>query len=441
MSITTFIFFVINQFLHGFALSLCAFVTLKHLFYRNTKRYILFSGIMGVILCVPITIMLFSSNQGKSDIMYIFVPLMILSGWYFITYRTVDAFISLLFATIFSQSVIGCVNTIVFSITTLIKADFIWIEFIAYIIIYIISIGFLALLKLIVSGKEREPLSKWNMLLLVSVFSVMVFVVQIEFSQSEHASDVSPVAAIPASIIFLFVAAVVMLSVKNSQTKYLSKLNSLNEEYLTIQAHHFEKVRQSDTEMKMLRHDMKNHIICLNNLYKSKKYDEMGEYLGQLTDAIKEIESPIITGNEIADAIISEKLTEAKNNNAEIKIDGDFGGLSISSIHLCTILSNLLDNAIEAVVSVPKEDRKINLQIRKTGSFMYISIKNPTGDYVKTSDNMQTKKSDRNNHGLGLKNVRKAVSDCGGTFYLECTKEFEKNIFTAEAVLPMRYTL
>ena len=431
-------FFIINQLLHGFALSLCAFVTMKHIFYRNVKNYILFSGIMGVILCVSVTLMLLLSMQAKGDIMFVFVPLMVLSGWYFTTDRSKDALISLIFATVFSQSVIGSVNTIVFSLTTYMSVKFVWMEFVAYIVIYILSIALLILLKFIVSGKEREPLSKWNMLLLASTFSVMVFVVQVVYLKSEYASDVSSSAAIPTTIIFLFVAAVVMLSVKNGQTKYLRKINILNEEYLTIQAHHFEKVRQSDIEMRMLRHDMKNHIICLNNLYKGEKYDEMGEYLSRLTETVNEIESNIITGNEIADAIISEKLGEAKKTDAEIVVDGDFTGLSIASIHLCTILSNLLDNAIEAISLVPIKNREIILTIRKTGSFMYISVKNPTKEYVEISDNLETKKMDKDNHGFGLKNVKKAVADCGGTVQLESTKEADKYMFTAEVVLPMK---
>lgn len=433
MNIITTVFFVINEFLHGFAFSLCAFVTLKHVFYRNTKNYILFSVIMGISLCVPVSIMLWVYTFGKSDIMYIFVPAMILMGWYFITDRTKDALISLIFATVFSQSVIGSVNTIVFSLKTLLSVEYMWADFVAYIIIYVLAIGFLIFLKFIVSGKEREPLSKWNMLLLASVFSVMVFLIQKVYSQSEYMADVSPFATIPTAIVFLFVAAVVMLSVKNSQTKYLSKINSLNEEYLTIQAHHFEKARQADTEMRMLRHDMKNHIVCLNGLYKAKKYDEMGEYLGRLTETVNEIDSSIITGNEIADAIISEKQAYAK-----IAVDGDFKGLRISSMHLCTILSNLLDNAIEAVSYVPDKDREITLTIRKTGNFMYISVKNPTTEYVEISDNIETGKTDKNNHGFGLKNVKKAVSECGGTFILECAKENKLYIFKAEVVLPMR---
>lgn len=57
----------------------------------------------------------------------------------------------------------------------------------------------------------------------------------------------------------------------------------------------------------MLRHDMRNHIKVMNGIYDSGKTDELGEYLKELGGAFSDTQSVNITGNEIADAIISEK--------------------------------------------------------------------------------------------------------------------------------------
>ena len=121
---------------------------------------------------------------------------------------------------------------------------------------------------------------------------------------------------------------------------------------MAAQAKHFEKVRESDLEMRRLRHDMNNHIICMNELYKGEKYGELGEYLKQLTNTVTEIQAPIRTGNEIVDAIISEKVEEAESFQIKIQVDGDFKGVTISAMDLCTVFSNLLDNAIEAAKAV-----------------------------------------------------------------------------------------
>ena len=102
---------------------------------------------------------------------------------------------------------------------------------------------------------------------------------------------------------------------------------------------------------------------------------------------------------------------------------------------LCTVLSNLLDNAIEAAKQA-EPDRIITLTAKRTGSFYYISISNPCAEYVDVSPNMVSSKSDREYHGLGLKSVRSALEKCGGTIELSCKEAGNRYIFTAEVILP-----
>ena len=74
----------VNEFLHGFALSFCAFITLKHIFLRKTGRFIPFSLCLGALISVAITTALLLSKEAGIDatwIIYGFVILMILLGW------------------------------------------------------------------------------------------------------------------------------------------------------------------------------------------------------------------------------------------------------------------------------------------------------------------------------------------------------------------------
>ena len=152
------------------------------------------------------------------------------------------------------------------------------------------------------------------------------------FNLSENVSDVNPIAIIPVSLTFLFIVVAVILSVKSSQTRYYSKINQLSEAFIVAQAKHFEKVRESDAEMRRLRHDMKNHVLCMNELYRLEKYKELGEYLKQLCNTITKIQAPVTTGNEIVDAIISEKAEEAKQHKVKLQVEGDFKELNISAM-------------------------------------------------------------------------------------------------------------
>ena len=141
---------------------------------------------------------------------------------------------------------------------------------------------------------------------------------------------------------------------------------------MTAQARHFEQSRDANTKMRMLRHDMKNHITVMNGLYQSGKTEEFGSYLKELSDSFTQAQLVNITGNEIADAVISEKSALAGKNGTRLVTEGSLKGLKVNAVTLCTVLSDLLDNAIEAAVT--DTDHIIRLSAKKSGSFYYISI-------------------------------------------------------------------
>ena len=89
------------------------------------------------------------------------------------------------------------------------------------------------------------------------------------------------------------VTALLLLSVKSTQVKHFRELNTLSEQYMTAQARHFEQTRLADEEMRLLRHDMKNHIFTLRGLYNSGKMNELKDYLETISSAINETQSTV----------------------------------------------------------------------------------------------------------------------------------------------------
>ena len=403
------------------------------------KKFFCFSVFSGAIFAIIVLITFLISGTFWLDV-ETFSVLLVLTGWLLLTNRSWDSFFATALAVVFVKGITSNFELILFAGIKVIvpnASDVMWINFFGYALVYIFTVGFLFLLQKLAANKEKEPLSIWNMILLAGIVSVVAILIQSYFTLSDM-SDVNPNAIIPVFITFLFVVASVILSVKSSKARYYSRINQLSEEYMAAQAKHFEKVRESDLEMRRLRHDMNNHILCLNELYRGEKYGELGEYLKQLSNIVTEIQAPIRTGNEIVDAIISEKAEEAKPFQIKIQVNGDFKGITISAMDLCTIFSNLLDNAIEAAKAVKETDREISVSARKTGNFWLLAVKNNTAFKVEISDRIKTTKSDKKEHGFGIGNVDRAVQKCGGEFQLDCKKAGEKFVFTAEVMLPLR---
>lgn len=419
------------QLMYGAAFSLCTLVTMNDLFYRRIKRIPLFPVMSGLIFGIAA----FIENLWCGVIWL--TPLFIIhtaAAFFLLTDKNKDHLLSLIFAELFSASLISSVQTAVFSVSKGTERSFAEVTLL-YFAAYIISAAFVILLKRLVRSNDRDPLGRLQMLTLTGITVSVTAVIGRSFSMSDYVPDVSTEAAIPSVLMLMSVTVLLLLSVKQQQAKRFREMTELSEQYMTAQARHFEQTRAADAEMRMLRHDMKNHITVMNGLYRSGKTDELGEYLNGLSDSFADSLAVNDTGSEIADAIISEKRAVAETSGTKLVCDGSLKGLAINAVILCTVLSNLLDNAIEATEQTDNE-RIITLTAKRTGSFYFISISNPCRGYVDVSADMITAKPDREHHGLGLKSVRNTLEKCGGTLELSCKKAGEGYVFTAEVILP-----
>lgn len=417
--------------IYGSAFSFCTLVTLNDLFYRKVRRVILFPIFAGVIFGISE----FLQNRlfGGVDLLPLYL-LHTVAAIFLLADKSKGNIISLICAELFSGCMIGSIQTAVFSVSNAVERSFLQVTLL-YLAAYIISAGFVILLKRLVRSEDREPLGLLPIFLLTGISGVITSLVNRSFTMSDYIPDVSPEAAIPSVLMLMSVSVLLLLSVKTDQAKRFREMNELNEKYMTAQARHFEQSRDSDTEMRMLRHDMNNHIMVMNGLFDSGKTDELGDYLKELGTAFADTQSVNITGNEIADAIIYEKKNYAEMNGVSLETEGSLKGLEISAVTLCTVLSNLLDNAIEAALQTDTE-RVITLSAKRSGSFCYICISNPASNYVDVSAAIPTSKPDSTGHGLGLKSVRKVIEKCGGTLELSCKETAVGYIFMAEVILP-----
>lgn len=88
---------------------------------------------------------------------------------------------------------------------------------------------------------------------------------------------------------------------------------------------------------------------------------------------------------------------------------------NIDMFDLCTIISNLLDNAIEAVVKVDEDSRYIDVTFRYDDLMLYFDVCNPYAGELHISQNVIVTKKVSQNHGYGLLNVRKSVELYNGS--------------------------
>ena len=239
----------------------------------------------------------------------------------------------------------------------------------------------------------------------------------------------------------LFCCVVVYITPQFSESRYKEELKKIDRMLSDARSAHYEAVKKSNVETRRTRHDMKNHLIAIRELAQQSRKEELLAYIDSITEQIEAAAPPYRSGNDIADVIIADKHAKAEKRGLELTVSGDLAGLDIESADLVTILSNLLDNAIEAVSrlydrNLPPEDKRISLEFRKNSNFVLILEKNRSITKLGTGKIISEKNSP--DHGFGIGNIRRAVKKYGGEFNISCSEEDGLFLVEAEVMLPLK---
>lgn len=228
---------------------------------------------------------------------------------------------------------------------------------------------------------------------------------------------------------------IIAMVVQGNKKDYYYHISEMNEHYLKAELAHFQAYRQTQTEMRKVRHDMKNHLAVLNDLADKGRYDALKNYLAKLGSLVHQTESEIHCGNDIADAILNEKNLRASKAGIKLSIDGRFPCEGLNPVDTCTILSNALDNAIEAVEASQIKDKWIQVSITRQDNMLLLTFENPVESGCSIKETGITDKKDISNHGFGLLNIQSAVQKYMGQISRKIESRHMLHVYCLEIIL------
>lgn len=196
---------------------------------------------------------------------------------------------------------------------------------------------------------------------------------------------------------------------------------------------HYQEVENMYRQMRGWRHDYRNHIQTMKVLASSGDLEGIRSYLDRLDTDLNTVDLAVKTGNAMADAILNSKISLAKSRDIPVQVDAHIPvKLKMSELDLCCIIGNLFDNAIEASLALPPEERLIRVYMDMKGTQLYLSFTNFTagGKREKQGGRFLTTKGE--GHGFGLVRVDAIVERLEG--YL--SRNSEDGAFTTEILLP-----
>ncbi len=199
---------------------------------------------------------------------------------------------------------------------------------------------------------------------------------------------------------------------------------------------HMEEMERVYSEIRGMKHDMKNTIAVIGQLSKgnSVSYEneisfeegELQEYLADLNQSLDRLDMRFRTGNTVADTLLNMKYHESVHLIPDLKMDADQllfpQGLKIHSYDIGIILGNAVDNAVRACRKLKEKEPEAEVFIRfaslQKGNLLVLKVENSFDGKLVRKPEAEfpiTDKTDRENHGMGLANIKNTVEKYHGT--------------------------
>lgn len=196
---------------------------------------------------------------------------------------------------------------------------------------------------------------------------------------------------------------------------------------------HYREVENMYRQMRMWRHDYRNHIQTMKVFATNGDLEAIRTYLDELDTDLNTVDTAVKTGNAMADAILNSKISLAKSRHIAVHVNAHVPvKLNMSELDLCVILGNLFDNAIEASLSLPEDQRLIRVYMDMKNTQLYISFTNFTASQKLPKWNGRFRTTKGGGHGFGLVRMDQIVERLDG--YL--SRNSEDGAFTTEILIP-----
>lgn len=189
-------------------------------------------------------------------------------------------------------------------------------------------------------------------------------------------------------------------------------------------------------ELGMMRHELKNHIAYMQQLLAGEEYAALAAFFENELENVMELAEYVSSGNSAIDTILNFEIKKAKACGAALEVNVAVPpSLPFRDNDLCSILCNLIDNALESCMRDGCDEPVVRVQIWQEQGYLFLQVINQVDASIPNSERLKLKTAKENSHvhGYGTK-----IVDILSQRYHGCSQyEIEDGKFTASVMLAL----
>lgn len=290
----------------------------------------------------------------------------------------------------------------------------------------------IALISKLASDKALDQPSNWPDWLRILFFPCSALVISLFLLRFQAKAPTFTKDYLACNVVLLFadLMSIFLLDyIERQQIKI--RENAILRQNLKLETDHIKAMQDAYAEQRRQTHDFKNQLAVLGSLAKSSASPcAFSSYLEKILDTDFTTAAYVNTHRPVVDVILNQRYSSAKAKSVAFRTQlDDLSSFPLSDDALVVILTNLLDNAIEACEKIEDPTRRyILLKMRISSQSALLYIENPTNGPILIKNNrIATSKKDRISHGYGLKNVYALLNEKSAVYavdYTESTSTF-----------------
>ncbi len=313
------------------------------------------------------------------------------------------------------------------------------------VVIIILCIVVVVKKKNVTIGEKFKRTLQWGMYGVAMVMGLTILLIitgfqnildYIDYIGTETLSKLPPILSLVA---FIFLACLVMMVAyiydQNKKYKMYLEKDAL---LLKTQKNMYETILNRNEEIKSFRHDIHNHLMCLEELIHLGNLEKVRDYVEGMQGKLQPSQNKIyMVGNDVIDVVLNYYISML-NSDVKVTIEGEcLRKIKMSDVELCTVVSNLIQNATEALNQLDVSDKGLEIEFVHHKGYLLMRIKNTmlhkNIEYKGEKNIFITTKKDKEQHGIGIRNAEETLVKNGGTLKFD----IKQNEFVAIAMIPV----